>query len=189
MRDDSTAPARRHRPPQEARSGGLEGGRYPSYSQGTPRGQTVSLHRPTEAPGSQPCTRARPCSGCWRQQGTRGGRGGSETQRKGTWAVKPSLVPAHRGGRSACSPAQAPAARGAAWAGRGLGGNRGVVWAGSGSGWAGPWEALACERVGCSHSVVPEHLRKAVAEASRLESRHLPEGRPQVTASRDRVEK
>lgn len=144
---------------------------------------------PTEAPGSQPCTRARPCSGCWRQQGTRGGRGGSETQRKGTWAVKPSLVPAHRGGRSACSPAQAPAARGAAWAGRGLGGNRGVVWAGAGSGWAGPWEALACERVGCSHSVVPEHLRKAVAEASRLESRHLPEGRPQVTASRDRVEK
>lgn len=65
--------------------------------------------------------------------------------------------------------------------GRGLGG--------AGSGWAGPWEALACERVGCSHAVVPEHLRKAVAEASRLESRHLPEGRPQVTASRDRVEK
>lgn len=78
----------------------------------------------------------------------------------------------------------------------GRGGGLGVVWAGPGreqgrglgGAWAGPCEASACERFDCRHAVLPEHPRKAVAEASGRESRHLPEGRPQATASRDRVE-
>lgn len=182
MRDDSTAPARRHRPPQEARSGGLEGGRYPSYSQGTPRGQTVSLHRPrplarspAHAPGRAPDA-----------GDSKGLEVGGVAQRHSgrargplnqVWSLRTEEEGRPAPQRRLLQPAE-QRGRGGAWAGTG-------AW----SGWAGPWEALACERVGCSHSVVPEHLRKAVAEASRLESRHLPEGRPQVTASRDRVEK